>query len=208
MLGFSLPSLLGAIERASLKCVQHHAYLRHQPHDYILNSLLPTGDHRSFVHRPLILSTCAILTGFAASIQTSWVDCIRLRQKQTKHLWIMPLGIQKSFFEINHPKRTPTHRNPAKGSAAKRIHMFLRWMVRQDNNGVDFGLWTDIPTSKLSCPLDIHTGSIARKLGLLKRKQNDQKAVRELDEKLRILDPKDPVKYDFALFGLGVFEKF
>jgi uncharacterized protein (TIGR02757 family) len=86
--------------------------------------------------------------------------------------------------------------------------MFLRWMVRQDNNGVDFGLWTDIPTSKLSCPLDVHTGNIARKLGLLKRKQNDQKALRKLDQQLRTLDPKDPVKYDFALFGLGVFEKF
>ena len=113
------------------------------------------------------------------------------------------------FFELDHPKRTGKHiANPAKGSAAKRIHMFLRWMVRKDKNGVDFGLWTDIPTSKLSCPLDVHTGNIARKLGLLKRKQNDHKALRELDQQLRTLDPDDPVKYDFALFGLGVFEKF
>jgi uncharacterized protein (TIGR02757 family) len=116
---------------------------------------------------------------------------------------------RKRFFECDHPKRTSKHiANPAKGSAAKRIHMFLRWMVRKDKNGVDFGIWTDIPTSKLSCPLDVHSGNIARKLGLLKRKQNDQKALRELDQQLRTLDPSDPVKYDFALFGLGVFEKF
>ena len=85
--------------------------------------------------------------------------------------------------------------------------MFLRWMCRKDNKGVDFGIW-DIPSSLLSCPLDVHSGNVARKLGLLSRKQNDWKAVTELDDALRRMDPKDPVKYDFALFGLGVFEKF
>ena len=86
--------------------------------------------------------------------------------------------------------------------------MFLRWMVRRDKNGVDFGLWKNIDPALLSCPLDIHSGNVARKLGLLKRKQNDLKALIELDNQLRKLDPQDPVKYDFALFGLGVFEKF
>ena len=86
--------------------------------------------------------------------------------------------------------------------------MFLRWMVRQDKNGVDFGIWDNISPSLLSCPLDVHSGNVARKLGLLSLKQNDQKALRELDNSLRSLDPKDPAKYDFALFGLGVFEKF
>ena len=86
--------------------------------------------------------------------------------------------------------------------------MYLRWMVRKDNTGVDFGLWDSIPSSALSCPLDVHSGNVARKLGLLTRKQNDAKAVKELDDSLRQLDPLDPVKYDFALFGLGVFEKF
>jgi uncharacterized protein (TIGR02757 family) len=81
-------------------------------------------------------------------------------------------------------------------------------MVRKDNNGVDFGIWKKISPSILSCPLDIHSGNVARKLGLLSRKQNDHKAVLELDNKLRELDVKDPVKYDFALFGLGVFEGF
>ena len=81
-------------------------------------------------------------------------------------------------------------------------------MVRKDNNGVDFGIWKKISPSILSCPLDIHSGNVARKLGILNRKQNDHKAVLELDKKLRVLDSEDPVKYDFALFGLGVFEGF
>ena len=86
--------------------------------------------------------------------------------------------------------------------------MYLRWMVRQDNRGVDFGIWNSISPAILSCPLDVHSGNVARKLKLLKRKQNDGKALTELDLNLRKLDASDPVKYDFALFGLGVFEGF
>ena len=86
--------------------------------------------------------------------------------------------------------------------------MYLRWMVRKDKKGVDFGLWKKIKMHQLSCPLDVHSGNVARKLGILQRTQNDWKAVEELTEKLKTFDPKDPVKYDFALFGLGVFEKF
>ena len=117
--------------------------------------------------------------------------------------------LHKLFFEIHHFERTTKHiADPNKGSAAKKINLFLRWMIRNDNSGVDFGLWKSISPSKLSCPLDIHSGNVARKLGLLTRKQNDSKALLELDTNLRLLDPKDPVKYDFALFGLGIFEKF
>lgn len=113
------------------------------------------------------------------------------------------------FFELPHAKRTTKHvSDPLKGSAAKRINMFLRWMVRDATTGVDFGLWKSLSPAQLSCPLDVHSGNVARKLGLLTRKQNDAKAVAELDANLRLLDPNDPVKYDFALFGLGVFEKF
>lgn len=113
------------------------------------------------------------------------------------------------FFEIEHLERTKKHvSDPLKNSAAKRINMYLRWMVRNDNNGVDFGIWKSLSPSQLSCPLDVHSGNVARKLGLLKRKQNDAKALSELDKALRKLDPTDPVKYDFALFGLGVFEGF
>lgn len=123
--------------------------------------------------------------------------------KQTIHQF------KKVFFETSHKQRTQKHvADPMKGSASKRINMYLRWMVRRDKSGVDFGLWNQIPMSKLSCPLDVHSGNVARKLGLLTRKQNDWKALEELDFNLRKLDSKDPVKYDFALFGLGVFEKF
>ena len=116
---------------------------------------------------------------------------------------------KRIFFEINHPIRTQKHvSDPMKGSAAKRINMFLRWMVRNDNKGVDFGIWSHISPAQLSCPLDVHSGNVARKLGLLTRKQNDAKALKELDANLLKFDPNDPVKYDFALFGLGVFEKF
>ncbi len=89
-----------------------------------------------------------------------------------------------------------------------RLNMYLRWMVRKDDRGVDFGIWKTISPSTLSCPLDVHSGNVARKLGLITRKQNDSKTVAELDMNLRELDKEDPVKYDFALFGLGVFEGF
>jgi uncharacterized protein (TIGR02757 family) len=113
------------------------------------------------------------------------------------------------FFEIAHLKRTEKHiSDPLKNSAAKRMNMFLRWMVRPSNSGVDFGIWKGLKTAQLSCPLDVHSGNVARKLGLLKGHQNDAKAVKELDKNLRKFDQTDPVKYDFALFGLGVFEKF
>lgn len=116
---------------------------------------------------------------------------------------------KKIFFEIPHPYRTQKHiSDPLNNSAAKRINMFLRWMVRQDRKGVDLGIWKSISPAYLSCPLDVHSGNVARKLGLLTRKQNDGKAAAELDLKLREFDAQDPVKYDFALFGLGVFEAF
>ncbi len=118
-------------------------------------------------------------------------------------------AFKKAFFEIEHQNRTQKHiSDPMNNSAAKRINMYLRWMVRNDNKGVDLGIWKNIAPSLLSCPLDVHSGNVARKLGILTRKQNDGKALAELDQKLRELDPNDPVKYDFALFGLGVFEKF
>jgi len=113
------------------------------------------------------------------------------------------------FFSIQHSKRTEKHvSNPAAGSASKRLNMFLRWMVRSDKRGVDFGIWKSISAAKLYCPLDVHSGNVARKLKLLKRKQNDWQAAEELTKNLRRFDANDPAKYDFALFGLGVFEKF
>ena len=119
------------------------------------------------------------------------------------------VSFREEFFDIQHPLRTQKHvSNPIKNSSSKRLCMFLRWMVRTDKAGVDFGIWKTIKPSQLCLPLDLHTGNVSRKLGLLKRTQNDWQAVEEVTALLRQLDNKDPVKYDFALFGLGVFEKF
>ena len=116
---------------------------------------------------------------------------------------------KRLFFSVEHPIRTTKHvSDPAKGSSSKRINMMLRWFCRQDNHGVDFGIWKNISPTILSCPLDVHSGNVARQFDLLTRKQNDVKALNELDSNLRLLDANDPVKYDFALFGLGVFEQF
>lgn len=114
------------------------------------------------------------------------------------------------FFSLpDHPRRTYKHiPTPARKSACKRLNMYLRWMVRKDQNGVDFGIWDSIKPAHLVCPLDIHVERVARKLRLIKRKQADWQTALELTHSLQKLDPEDPVKYDFALFGLGVEDHF
>lgn len=113
------------------------------------------------------------------------------------------------FFSFEHLSRTEKHiSSPLQKSTCKRLNMFLRWMVRNDGKGVDFGLWENIHSSQLVCPIDIHVARVAKKLGLLKRKQVDWLAAIELTDELRKFDKDDPVKYDFALFNLGVIEKF
>lgn len=114
------------------------------------------------------------------------------------------------FFQLPEaPNRTKKHiATPARNSACKRLNMFLRWMVRNDSNGVDFGLWQTILSYQLICPCDLHVDRVGRKLGLITRKQTDWQTAKELTGRLRQLDPMDPVKYDFALFGLGIEEKF
>lgn len=117
--------------------------------------------------------------------------------------------LNERIFNYPHLNRTRKHiANPVAGSAAKRLNMFLRWMVRSNEKGVDFGIWNQINTSDLICPLDVHVGNVARKLGLLKRNSNDWKAAAELTANLRLFDASDPVKYDFALFGLGIDNYF
>jgi uncharacterized protein (TIGR02757 family) len=119
-------------------------------------------------------------------------------------------GFHDTFFSLEEvPSRTYKHiATPERNSSCKRLNMFLRWMVRQDIKGVDFGIWKRIPASGLICPLDVHVGRVARRLGLLTRTQTDWQAALELTDFLLTLDGEDPVKYDFALFGLGVMEKF
>lgn len=118
-------------------------------------------------------------------------------------------AFRQNLLATPHLKRSVKHLpDPAKGSSAKRINLFLRWMIRKDKAGVDFGIWNSIDPRHLRLPLDVHSGKIARQLGLLSRKQNDWRAVEEVSSSLSTYDPKDPVKYDFALFGLGIYENW
>ena len=182
------------------------------PYDFVMNhqdtdlkNLMPFV-HRTFNGEDLIQ--------FVESLKHIYKDhngleAVFLKYAQKDSLQFSISKLKSHFFEIEHLSRTQKHiSDPQKNSAAKRINMFLRWMVRQDQSGVDFGIWNSLSPSQLSCPLDVHSGKVARKLGLLIRKQNDAKALSELDASLRKLDKLDPVKYDFALFGLGVFEGF
>jgi uncharacterized protein (TIGR02757 family) len=120
------------------------------------------------------------------------------------------MGFHELFFSLpDAPERTRKHvATPARNSACKRVNMYLRWMVRPDAHGVDFGLWRRLSPADLVCPLDVHVERVARRLGLLQRKQTDWQAAMELTQNLRQFDPQDPVKYDFALFGLGIEEKY
>ncbi|MEO8772987.1 MAG: TIGR02757 family protein [Gelidibacter sp.] len=186
--------------------------LDHSPYDFVQNHEPSDLEKlRSFVHRTFNDDD---FIQFIKSLNHIYTHHHGLEALFSKHS--EEFSTQKSihqfkkyFFEIQHLQRTQKHvSDPLKNSAAKRINMFLRWMVRDDNNGVDFGIWKQLSPAQLSCPLDVHSGNVARSLGLLNRTQNDAKALDELDKALRELDENDPVKYDFALFGLGVFEDF
>jgi len=186
--------------------------LDNSPYDFVLNHHETDLEKlESFVHRTF---NGEDFIQFIKSLQHIYkshngLESVFLKHAEKDSLQSSISQFKSTFFEIEHKHRTTKHvSDPIKNSAAKRLNMFLRWMIRNDNTGVDFGIWNTLSPSQLSCPLDVHSGNVARKLGLLKRKQNDSKALIELDTALRNLDSKDPVKYDFALFGLGVFEGF
>lgn len=182
-----------------------------QPLDFTLNAT--TGDLkplRSFVHRTFNGDDCVY---FINSLKNIYLNHGGLQQVFEKG-FDLDKTVKSAleyfytvFFEFE-GERTRKHIScVAKGSQGKRLNMYLRWMVRNDRR-VDFGLWRGIPASELLLPLDVHAGNVARKLGILQRKTNDWKAVEEVTAILRKFDPDDPVKYDFALFGLGIFEDF
>ncbi|MCP9200292.1 TIGR02757 family protein [Gramella sp. GC03-9] len=181
------------------------------PFDFVMNHEQDDLDHLDdFVHRTFNSVDLRYFIKALQNIYKNHGGLDKIFQDHSERDSLQPAihHFKSVFFELPHPKRTEKHvSDPLKNSAAKRINMYLRWMIRQDTNGVDFGIWKSLSPSLLSCPLDVHSGNVARKLGLLKRKMNDAKALAELDANLRKMDPKDPVKYDFALFGLGVFEK-
>jgi uncharacterized protein (TIGR02757 family) len=182
------------------------------PHDFILNA--GSADLKrinQFVHRTFNGQDCRY---FIKSLKNIYIKHKGLQQvfekgfRNGQTIKSALSHFHKIFFEIK-GERTRKHvSNVEKGASAKRLNMFLRWMIRKDDKGVDFGIWNNIPQSELMLPLDVHTGSTARKLGLLYRKSNDWKAVEEVTQNLRKFDPNDPVKYDFSLFGLGAFENF
>jgi uncharacterized protein (TIGR02757 family) len=187
-------------------------YLDDSPHDFILNhsendlERISTVIHRTFNAADFIYFIKALKHIYKAQ---NGLEVIFNQYRTKDSLQPAIHKFRNMFFELPHNNRTTKHiSDPLKGSAAKKLNMYLRWMIRKDDKGVDFGIWKSISPSILSCPLDVHSGNVARKLGLLSRKQNDAKAVSELDNVLRELDKEDPVKYDFALFGLGVFEGF
>lgn len=186
--------------------------LEHSPFDFVMNhSETDLISLENFVHRTF---NGTDLQYFVQSLRNIYLEhggleAVFTKYAEAKSLQMSIHQFKQLFFELTHLSRTQKHvSDPLKNSAAKRINMFLRWMIRNDAAGVDFGIWKSLSPAQLSCPLDVHSGNTARKLGLLKRKQNDGKALVELDNSLRKLDPIDPVKYDFALFGLGVFEKY
>jgi uncharacterized protein (TIGR02757 family) len=188
------------------------ALMDNQPHDFVLRasaSDIKRLEH--FVHRTFNGSDCVY---FIRSLRYIYQNHNGLQNvfengfKKDNTVKSALIEFYKVFFETVGERSRKHVSNVGKGASAKRLNMFLRWMVRKDKNSVDFGLWNGIPQSALLLPLDVHTGNVARKLGLLQRKPNDWQAVEEVTQTLRKFDPADPVKYDFALFGLGAFEKF
>lgn len=188
------------------------SYMGNSPYDFVINHRdcdlkgIDGCIHRTYFAEDFIYFIEALKY---ICLEKGGMEAVFARYQTDDSLQPAIHEFRRIFFELPHNSRTERHlSDPFKGSAAKKINMFLRWMVRNDDRGVDFGLWRSISPSVLSCPLDVHSGNVARKLGLLTRKQSDAKAVAELDSRLREMDPADPVKYDYALFGLGVFERW
>ncbi len=183
------------------------------PHDFIMNAnKKDLKSFENFIHRTF---NGTDIIFFIESLQNIYknhggLQKVFTSKQKTNYCLHSIMNFRNIFYSIPYPQRTNKHvSNPSENSSSKRLCMYLRWMVRNDKKGVDFGIWQNtFSSSELMCPLDVHSGNVARKLGLLNRTQNDWKAVTELTENLRKFDANDPVKYDFALFGLGVFENF
>lgn len=210
--GFLSATIAWGNRKAIVKsCHKMMCHLDNSPYDFVMNA---SDDEltrvENYVHRTFnggdlkyfvlalrdIYSRYGSLGGF---FEQHWARSNDMR--------VVLSDLRREFFVLPHPKRAEKHLSSIdKGASCKRLNMFLRWMVRKDDRGVDFGLW-NIPTSALYLPLDLHSGNEGRALGLLERKQNDWKAVEEITARLRELDAEDPVRYDFALFGAGINKK-
>ena len=185
-----------------------------EPHDFILNfSKKDALRFENFVHRTFNATDCIFFLNSLKNIYTkhgglenAFSNSLSDKEADVKNAIT---NFRTLFLSTAHEHRSEKHiSNPFAKSSAKRLCMFLRWMVRKDKHGVDFGIWKTIRSHQLCLPLDLHTGNVSRKLGLLSRTQNDWQAVEEITCVLRNFDKNDPIKYDFSLFGLGAFEGF
>ncbi|MDB5202045.1 MAG: hypothetical protein JWQ27_1454 [Ferruginibacter sp.] len=197
------------------KCTELMALMDNEPHKFCL-TYADEGLKRliGFKHRTFNATDLLYFVDFFhrhyrehESLETAFTQWMKPGDTNTENALN---GFYQYFFSLpDVPSRTLKHiASPQRKSGCKRINMFLRWMVRNDNRGVDFGLWKNISPAQLVIPLDLHVARVARHFKLLERKQNDWIAAVELTEKLKIFDPADPAKYDYALFGLGVLEKY
>lgn len=195
------------------KCLELDSLFHGAPHDFMLNHT--DSDLKSLLHFKHRTYNATDLLYFVESLKHHYQHNESLETAFSRHL--LPsdghvgkalAGFHNDFFSLEDaPHRTRKHiATPERGSSCKRLNMFLRWMVRKDNNGVDFGIWTQIKPSQLLCPLDVHVERVARKLGLITDKQTNFKTVLELTANLKLMDANDPVRYDLALFGMGVME--
>ncbi len=185
-------------------------WMDNAPHEFILDhSKKELKPFEKFVHRTFNGKDCIFFLQSLKNIYTNHNGLESAFENKInsidQNLKYNIVSFRNLFLDTTHLSRSEKHiSNPIQKSSAKRLCMFLRWMVREDKKGVDFGIWKNIKAKDLCLPLDVHTGNVSRTLGLLKRTQNDWQAVEEITSVLRQFDPKDPVKYDFSLFGLGV----
>jgi uncharacterized protein (TIGR02757 family) len=195
-------------------CRKLMAWMDNKPHDFILNH--QDSDLKHFVrfaHRTFNATDLLYFISFlqyhylrADSLEDAFVPAGSYRQETVEDALI---HFHNYFFSIEHPDRTKKHiATPQRNSACKRLNMYLRWMVRHDKHGVDFGIWKKIKPGQLICPLDVHVARVAERLELLSNIKSNWNNAVHLTAQLRLLNPKDPAVYDYALFGLGIGERF
>lgn len=192
------------------KSVQLMQMMDMQPHDFVMNAgrneLMRLG---AFVHRTFNGSDCLTLVWALRSIynRCEGLESLLSDSFNTGGAFRAIEHLREALLSVPHEKRTEKHlSSPARGSAAKRLNMYFRWMVRHDDSGIDFGIWNSISASELVCPLDVHTGRVARLLGLLNDKYDNWTSAVNLTNSLKEFDSDDPVKYDIALFCAGLYE--
>jgi uncharacterized protein (TIGR02757 family) len=194
------------------KCRELLEMMDYKPFDFILNhsekelKVIETFKHRTFNATDTLYFIHFLKYYYSENDSLEDLFVVHDKKEPMENALIK---FHQTFFSLPEaPRRSRKHiPNPIRKSTCKRLNMYLRWMVRKDNSGVDFGIWEKINMKDLICPVDVHVDRVARRLSLIKRKQTDWQTALELTHNLRKLDHKDPVKYDFALFGLGIIEK-